>query len=132
MPLPFAIPFIPILKLMALGSIKIIALLVGALIMPRWTLRLMIKGAAGVVLPVGKWLLEYGRVDASTVEAVEREMDVMLTVSYSRKEARTILLGLVKKTVRSMMDAVVGVPKATGRLFRRMFGNDRQDSVKGD
>jgi len=122
MPLPFAIPFVPILKLLALGSIKIIFLFVGALVMPIWTLRLMIKGAAGLVIPVGEWLLEQDKVDQETVDSVRREVDIMLNVDYTREEARAILMKLVKKTVKSMADATVDFVPATIRFFKNLFG----------
>lgn len=121
MPLPFAIPFVPILKLLALGSIKTILLFIGALVVPRWTLRLMIKGAAGIVLPVGQWLLDRDKVDAETVDSVKRELDVMLDVDYTRQEARAILMSLVQKTIKAMGAAVVDFVPATIRLAKRLF-----------
>lgn len=121
MPLPFAIPFIPILKLLALGSIKIIFLFVGALVVPTWTLRLMIKGAAGLVIPVGEWLLEQEKIDQDTVDSVKREVDVMLNVDYTRQEARAILMSLVKTTITSMADATVGIVPSTIRFFKNLF-----------
>jgi len=122
MPLPFAIPFVPILKLLALGSIKIVFLFVGALVVPKWTLRLMIKGAAGLVIPVGEWLLEQNKIDQDTVDSVKREVDVMLNVDYTRQEARAILMRLVHKTIKSMADATVGVVPTTIRFFKNLFG----------
>ncbi len=121
MPLPFAIPFVPILKLLALGSIKTILLFIGALVVPRWTLRLMIKGAAGIVLPVGEWLLERDKVDADTVASVQRELDVMLDVDYTREEARAILMSLVRKTVKSMVSTTANFVPSTMRFFKRLF-----------
>ncbi|MCH9669995.1 MAG: hypothetical protein K0U93_00960 [Gammaproteobacteria bacterium] len=118
--MPLTIPFVGILKLFALGSVKTVLLLLGALIIPRWTLLFMIRAAAGIVLPVGGWLLERGKVDSGTVDSVRREIDVMLEVNYTRAQAREILLGLAKATMTSIVSGTLDAGRRGARFFTRI------------
>lgn len=122
MPLPFVIPFVPVLKLLALGSIKFILIFVGALIAPKFTLRFLLGGAAGIALPVAKWLHSNQNMDTRELEHVEHAFEILNTTEYSAADARDILFGLTKHTASQMKTAVLLVPARTVRFFKRLTG----------
>lgn len=119
MALPIALPIVPVLKLLALGTLKSVFLILGACFFPRWTLRLMIGGASGMILPVARSMCDGGCLDETVVGTLTTQLQSIQDHEFDRPEARAILLGLVRKTIMGMVDSVRGIPKTVADIWHR-------------
>jgi len=116
-----ALPLIPLLKLIALGSLKLVFLLFGAVFFPIFALRFILGGATGMLLPALDWLEEHDRLDPDRHKAIVEDLDTMKNISFTRKEARHLLWNLIKKMMVNMVATVKDYAAATASLFGRMF-----------
>ena len=116
-----ALPLIPLLKLIALGSLKLIFLLFGAVFFPVFALRFILGGATGMLLPALDWLEEHDRLDPDRHRAIVDDLATMRDISFTRKEARHVLWTLIKKTMINMVATVKGYFASAAALFGRMF-----------
>ena len=116
-----ALPLIPLLKLIALGSLKLIFLLFGAVFFPVFALRFILGGATGMLLPALDWLEEHDRLDPDRHKAIVDDLATMRDISFTRKEARHVLWTLIKKTMINMVATVKGYFASVVALFGRMF-----------
>lgn len=119
MPIPIAIPIVPLLKLVALGSMKTILLGVGACFFPRVTLRLIVGSASSLIIPVLHWLSANGKLEVERLEALTAGLNEIGNYDYTAKEARTILFKLTKKSLLNVRDAIISLSISTVELVRR-------------
>jgi len=117
-----ALPLIPVLKIIALGSLKLFFLLFGALFFPIYALRLILTGASGMLLPVLNWLEDNQRLDSERHRAIVEDLSTLADVEVTRAEARRLLFNLLSKTLANMGKAIVGIP-ATIRQWVQNLGN---------
>ncbi|MBX2886716.1 MAG: hypothetical protein KTR32_42610 [Granulosicoccus sp.] len=117
-----ALPLLPLLKIVALGSVKIIFLLLGSIFFPVYALRLILTGASGLLLPVLDWLESKERLDSARHQAIVEDLSTLSEVEFSRREARHLLLGLTSKTISNMGQAIVGIPQSIVGFLRQLFG----------
>jgi len=118
-----ALPLLPLLKIIALGFIKVVFLLLGTVFFPIYALRLILTGAAGMLLPVLDWLEHNGRLEAERHQAIVDDLAALSAVDFTRSEARHLLIVLIKKTVSNMGQALLGIPRILANYFRRWFGS---------
>ena len=100
------VPLITLLKLIALGSIKLIFLLLGIAFFPIYALRLILGGATGMLLPTLAWLVENGRLDAARHIAIVDDLEELAHINLSRSEARHLLWELIKKMIGNMHQTI--------------------------
>lgn len=100
------IPFITLLKIIALGSIKLIFLLFGMAFFPVFALRFILGGATGLLLPTLDWLESQGRLDAQRHEAILADLDELINIKFSRSEARALLWKLIRKMLANSVSAI--------------------------
>lgn len=116
-----ALPLLPLLKIVALGSVKIIFLLLGSVFFPIYALRLILTGASGLLLPVLDWLETNNRLASDRHSAIVDDLSTLSDVEFSRKEARHLLLQLTAKTIANMGRAIVGIPQSLLSFFSGLF-----------
>ena len=58
-----ALPVLPVLKLIALGTIKIVVLGIGALVVPVLTLRLVLGGTGESIRLAALWMIEHNQLE---------------------------------------------------------------------
>ncbi|MBX2823457.1 MAG: hypothetical protein KTR33_01930 [Gammaproteobacteria bacterium] len=105
-----ALPLLPLVKIIALGSLKLFFLLFGAIFFPIYALRLIMTGASGMLLPVLDWLEAEERLDSARHRAIVDDLSTLAEVTVTRAEARRLLFSLLAKTLSNMGQAIQGVP----------------------
>lgn len=115
------IPFISLLKLLALGSIKLIFLLLGIAFFPVFALRFILGGATSMLLPTLDWLEENDRLDGARHTAIVEDLNALSTLSFTRKESRHLLWKLINKIVDNFLASIgrsiLWVRTTIGKLF---------------
>lgn len=99
---PMFIPLISLLKLIALGSVKLIFLLLGIVFFPVFALRFILGGASSMLLPTLDWLEENQRLDADRHQAIVDDLDALTQMSFTRKESQHLLWQLIRKMVKNI------------------------------
>lgn len=117
-----ALPLLPLLKIVALGSVKIIFLLLGSVFFPIYALRLILTGASGLLMPVLDWLEDNNRLASDRHQAIIDDLSTLSDIKFTRREARHLLLQLTAKTVSNMGRAIVGIPQSIISYVRQLFG----------
>jgi len=97
------IPLITILKLIALGSIKLIFLLLGIAFFPRYALRFILGGATGMLLPSLDWLEENNKLAPERHRAIVDDLRALDNIEVTSKQARHLLWKLVRKTASNFV-----------------------------
>lgn len=116
-----ALPLIPLIKILALGSLKIVFLLFGAVFFPVLSLRFILTGASGMLQPTLDWLETNGRLDPERHVAVIEDLNALGKIEFTRAEARHLLFKLVGKTIHGMVSAIVSLPATIVRLVKQLF-----------
>lgn len=115
------LPFITLLKLIALGSIKLIFLLFGIAFFPVFALKFILGGAASMLLPTLNWLEQNERLDDARHKAIVEDLNELSTLSFTNKEAREILWKLINKMATnftgSVRRSITWVRVTAGKLF---------------
>lgn len=113
-----ALPIVPALKLLALGSIKIIVLGVGALFVPVFTVKLVVGGMGESVKLAANWLHTQDKLSSNETDDLLRLLQKVQDAELERPQARALLFEMVKKTIFSMgtacrngVSAIVGLVK---------------------
>lgn len=101
------VPLITLLKLIALGSIKLVFLLFGIAFFPILALRLILGGATGMLLPTLAWLVENGRLEADRHTAIVEDLNELTSINLSRNEARHLLWKLLKKMIANFYQTML-------------------------
>ncbi len=109
-----ALPIMPVLKLMALGSIKIVLLGAGALVLPVFTLRLVLGGSGEPIRMVSHWLQRNNRLSDADYQQLNELVARLQQEEYSAQEARKLLFQMVKKSA-------MGIFTAGGQLLDGML-----------
>lgn len=100
------LPFITLLKLIALGSIKLIFLLLGIAFFPVFALRFILGGATSMLLPTLNWLEQNERLDHARHQAIIDDLDELSTLHFTSKEARQILWKLITKMATNFFASI--------------------------
>lgn len=120
-----ALPLIPLLKILALGSVKIVFLLLGAAFFPVFSLKFILTGAYGMLLPTLDWLEANNRLDRNRHTAIVDDLNALSQIAFTRPEARHQLLTLTRNTLSGMVAAVVGIPDSIRRVVTFVVGKRR-------
>lgn len=98
-----AIPFVPLLKLIALGSIKLIFLCIGIVFFPVFALKFILGGATSMLLPTLDWLEENQKLDANRHDAIVNDLAELSSMPFTKAESRHLLGKLIKKMFANTM-----------------------------
>lgn len=101
-----ALPVMPVLKLIALGSIKIIFLGLGALIVPVFTVRLVVGGTGESIRMATNWMIDHGKMDQEEAEVFFKTLSKVQQAEFSRSQARGLLFAKIKKTATGTVGGV--------------------------
>jgi len=101
-----ALPLVPALKLIALSSIKIVVLGLGAVIVPVFTVRVVLGGTGESVRTAAQWMRDSDKLTAAEADEFLSGLDRVQQADLSRGEARELLFSMIKKTVDGMTAGV--------------------------
>ena len=101
-----ALPLLPVLKLMALGSIKIIVLGLGALIVPVFTVRMVLGGTGESVRMAVEWMIDHQQLEQVEADAFLSTLNKVQQANYTRAQARGLLFAKIKKTAGGTVTSI--------------------------
>lgn len=127
---------IPLVKILALGSIKFIGVGIGAAVAPVMTANFLVGLSSGTPLKYAKFRHKKGQFSDEQMDAVERA-NQLVTKSLNNEEehltkaeAREFLKEMLLGTVTSMKEGVLSIPalfvsfcKETMALITKMFSS---------
>jgi len=114
-----AIPVLPVLKLIALGSIKIVILGLGALIVPVFTVRMVLGGTGESVRLATQWMIENDQIDQQEADTFLTSLSKVQQAQYSRTQARGLLFAMIKKTITGTSNSIKSMWRWMIGLFKR-------------
>lgn len=100
------LPIVPVLKLIALGSIKIIVLVVGALFVPVFTVKLVVGGMGESVKLAANWMLSHDKLTTEETDDLLRLLQKVQDAELEKSQARGLLFEMVRKTLSSMGNSI--------------------------
>lgn len=100
------LPIVPAIKLLALGSIKIIVLVVGALFVPIFTVKLVVGGMGESVKLAANWMLSHDKLTSEETADLMRLLQKVQDAELERPQARGLLFEMVRKTLSSMGNSI--------------------------
>jgi hypothetical protein len=110
------VPFVPVLKVLALGSIKFVALAVGASVVPVHTANFLVGMSSNTPLKHAEFRYQKGHISKAEIDrarAVFQALNESITnpdLFLSRVEARAFLISIMKDTWLGMKQSVVSLP----------------------
>ncbi len=104
-----ALPVLPVLKLIALGSVKIVFLGLGALIVPVFTVRLVIGGTGESIRMATQWMIEHGQMDQQEADVFLKSLGKVQQAEFTRAQARGLLFAKIKKSATGIFNIFKGV-----------------------
>ncbi len=120
--LPFA-SLVPVLKVVALGSVKFIGIGIGAAVAPVATANFLVGLSAGTPLKYAKFCHQKGRFSDEEMDVIARA-NVLVESSIkdsdmhlSRDEAREFLKQILITTLAGMKQSIRSIPARLARLF---------------
>ena len=116
------VPLISLLKLIALGSIKLIFLLFGIVFFPVFALRFILGGATSMLLPTLNWLEENDRLDAARHQAIVDDLDTLTNIEFTAKESRHLLWKLLTKMMKNIGASVSNSINWVQQAVRKILG----------
>lgn len=116
-----ALPLLPVLKLIALGSIKIVVLGLGALIVPVFTVRVVVGGMGESVRLATQWMIDHDQMDTEEAEAFLASLSKVQQADYTRSQARGLLFAMIKKTAVGTLSSIRG----GWRWMLGLFGSNK-------
>ncbi len=114
-----ALPVVPTLKLLALSSVKVVVLGLGALIIPIQTVRLVVGGTGESVRIAANWMRDHEKLSGEETEQFMELLTRVQQAEYSREQARGLLFVIIKKSLAGMANSVSAAASWCARLFRR-------------
>ena len=114
-----SIPIVPLLKLIALGSIKIIFLGLGALIVPVLTVRLVVGGTGESIRLATQWMVDHGKMEQAEADTFLASLTKVQQADYTRAQARGLLFVKIKKTCMGTLTAMKSFSSWVISLFKR-------------
>jgi len=93
-----AFPLLPVLKLIALGSIKIIVLGIGAVLVPVLTVRMVVGGTGESVRLATQWMVKHGQMAQEDADSFLATLTRVQEAKYTRAQARGLLFAKIRKT----------------------------------
>ncbi len=119
MPLPLKLIAIPALKIILLGLLKTFFILIGALVLPVFTLKFLLASASGIIRPHAKWLQNSEHFDTTAIEDLEQKLSDLQAHKLDRSQSRAVLMSMVRETAASVRDSLVGLGQTSIAWVRR-------------
>ena len=120
---PFA-PLVPVIKVLALGSVKFVGIGIGAAVAPVMTANFLVGLSAGTPLRYARFRHRKGLLSNEQLETVERANQMVQDSidnqheHLSRAEAREFLKEVLAGTVSGMRNSILSVPSLLTRLYK--------------
>ena len=120
---PFA-PLVPVIKVLALGSVKFVGNGIGAAVAPVMTANFLVGLSAGTPLRYARFRHRKGLLSNEQLETVERANQMVQDSidnqheHLSRAEAREFLKEVLAGTVSGMRNSILSVPSLLTRLYK--------------
>ena len=117
---------LPLIKILALGSIKFIGVGIGAAVAPVMTANFLVGLSSGTPLKYAKFRHQKGLFTQEQMELVERANKLVINSIDSKEErlstaqAREFLKEVLIGTVASMKQSFVSIPAALVRVSKQM------------
>jgi hypothetical protein len=140
MAVPLFAPFValkPIIKVLAVGSIKFVVVGVGAAVAPVVTANFLVGLAAGTPLKYAQFRHRKGRFTSQQLDTIESANQLVQSSikdkneHLSRKEAREFLKEILLSTVDNMKTNLFSVPGHLTRFGRLLKTYFQKPSSKG-
>jgi len=131
MALPLLAPLawlLPIVKIMALGSVKFIAVGVGAAIAPVTTANMLVSMSSGTPLKYAKYRTNKGHFSEEQLSTIRQANQIILnsieneSEKMTRSDAREFLKEVLFTTFAGMKESLVSIPKSIEKFFNRLRG----------
>lgn len=129
MALPFLgplVPLIPVIKMLALGSVKFIGVGIGALIAPVLTANFLVGLSAGTPLKYAKFRQRKGLFSEADLKLIEDANNLVAESianeehHLSRSDAREFLKEVLVTTAAGMKDSIVSLPSRIAQFSRQL------------
>ena len=120
---PFA-PLVPVLKVLALGSVKFVGVGIGAAVAPVMTANFLVGLSAGTPLRYARYRHRKGLFSNEELETVERANQVVQDSidnqheHLSRAQAREFLKEVLAGTVTGMKNSMLSIPSLFARAYK--------------
>jgi len=101
-----AFPVLPVLKLIALGAIKVIVLGIGALVVPVLTLRLVLGGTGESIRLAALWMINHDQLDQQEADTFLQLLSKVQQADYTRSQARGLLFAMIKTTAVGTLEGI--------------------------
>ncbi|MGB0867628.1 MAG: hypothetical protein ACPGSC_14045, partial [Granulosicoccaceae bacterium] len=127
---PLFAPFvslIPVLKILALGSLKFVGVGIGAAIAPVMTANFLVGIAAGTPLKYAKFRQQKGHFSVDDLALIEKANELIADslekpdLHLSRAEAQEFLKDILLTTLAGMKESVTSVPARVTRMTRQLI-----------
>ena len=122
---PFA-PLVPVIKVLALGSVKFVGIGIGAAVAPVMTANFLVGLSAGTPLRYARFRHRKGLLSNEQLETVERANQMVQDSidnqheHLSRAEAREFLKEVLTGTVSGMKKGFLSVPSLFVRFYKQL------------
>lgn len=129
MALPFLgplVPLVPVIKVLALGSVKFIGVGIGAAVAPVLTANFLVGLSAGTPLKYAQFRHRKGlfsEADLKLIEDANNLVSESISIEenhLSRSEAREFLKEVLIGTAAGMKDSIVSLPSRIAQLSRQL------------
>lgn len=129
MALPFLgplVPLVPVIKMLALGSVKFIGVGIGALIAPVLTANFLVGLSAGTPLKYARFRQRKGQFSDADLKLIEDANNLVAeSISneenhLSRSDAREFLKEVLLSTAASMKESIVSLPSRIAQFSRQL------------
>jgi len=101
-----ALPLLPVLKLIALGSVKIVVLGIGALIVPVFTVRAVVGGTGESIRLATQWMIDHDQLSQQEADTFLQSLTRVQQATYTRSQARGLLFAMIKKTATGTLSSI--------------------------
>lgn len=121
------VSMVPLLKVLALGSVKFVGVAIGAAVAPVLTANFLVNLSAGTPLKYARFRHHKGLFSDADLKLIEDASDLInqsitnQKLHLSRSEAREFLKGVLVETAVSMKDSVVRLPSRIALVFQRLI-----------
>ncbi len=114
-----ALPLLPVLKLIALGSIKIVLLGIGALVIPVFTVRMVVGGTGESIRLATTWMVDHNQMSSEDAEHFLDSLTKVQQADFSREQARGLLFAMISKTATGTLNSIKTMGRWVVGLFSR-------------
>jgi len=131
MALPLLAPLawlLPIVKIMALGSVKFLAVGLGAAVAPVTTANMLVNMSSGTPLKYAKFRTDKGHFSQEQLTLIKQANQIIVSSieneneQLTRREAREFLKEVLLTTFAGMKESLFSIPKTLGNFFSRLSG----------